>query len=578
MSEQSVVFRRVEKEMAETVNIYFGATSLLTALGDKTATLDAMSEGTGGLRYSGRFGMNAGIIDGIDAADGATRFETLAVSQLERVLAESGIRFSDSDTQLVLSTTKGDVGLLEGAASSNAIPERAYLYNTAMRIAGRFRCANRPVVISNACISGVSAFVVARDMLINRSLRHAVILGCDVLSEFITSGFASFKSISPNPCRPYDAGRDGLTLGEACGAVVLTTDVNYATRPLVRLTGGAVTNDANHISGPSRTGDGLCYAIEASMRQANVTPSQIGFINTHGTATLYNDEMESKAVALAGLSGTPLNGVKGYIGHTLGASGVVETIICIEELRRGQIFGTLGYEKQGTSVNVSVSSGEQKIDRACCVKTASGFGGCNASIVLEAGEPEQMEQAEPSGEPAAKCTKRNVSVAGEYSLPQSERPFGEFIRAEYKRLGEPNMKFFKMSDLCKAVYIAAENLLRNFDLTIYEPARRAIILANSVSSLETDAEHQHIIDRHLPEGASPAVFVYTLPNVAAGEVCIRHKFQGDNTFFIEDADSGLSEEYARHVIADDKADMAICGWCDKLGENWNVNLKLLRIQ
>ncbi len=554
--------------MAETVNIYFGATSLRTALGDKMDTLDAMSKGVSGLQYNERFGMNAGVIDGVDNAAGATRFETLVVSQLEMALAESEIRLSDSDTQLILSTTKGDVELL-GEASSDVIPERAYLYNTAMRIAGRFNCANRPVVISNACISGVSAFVVARDMLINKGLRHAVIAGCDVLSEFITSGFASFKSISPNPCRPYDAARDGLTLGEACGVVVLTTDVNYATQPLVRLAGGAVTNDANHISGPSRTGDGLCYAIEAAMKAADVAPSQIGFVNTHGTATRYNDEMESKAVALAGLSDTPLNGLKGYIGHTLGASGVVETIICVEELRHGRIFGTLGYEEPGTSVNVRVSSGEQQIYGLRCVKTASGFGGCNAAIVLDAEEPEQVSHEH---------AKRSVVVAGEYSLPQSDQPFCGFIRAEYKRLGEPNMKFFKMSDLCKAVYIATENLLRDFDLTVYEPMRRAIILANSVSSLEADAEHQYIVNRHLPEGASPAVFVYTLPNVAAGEVCIKHKFQGDNTFFVEDADSGLSEAYARRLIADDKADMAICGWCDKLGEKWNVNLKLLKTQ
>ena len=196
MSEQSVVFRREEKEMAETVTIYFG----------ETATLDAMSKGTGGLRYSGRFGMNAGIIDGVDAADGATRFETLAVSQLERVFAESGIRLSDSDTQLVLSTTKGDVGLLEGASSSNAIPERAYLYNTAMRIAGRLRCANRPVVISNACISGVSAFVVARDMLINRPLRHSR-LRCVVRVYNIGLRFVQVHKPEPVPSVRCRAGR-----------------------------------------------------------------------------------------------------------------------------------------------------------------------------------------------------------------------------------------------------------------------------------------------------------------------------------------------------------------------------------
>lgn len=553
--------------MAEPVNIYFGTTSLLTALGDKAATLDAMDKGLCGLKYVEQFGMNAGVISNIKAIDGATRFETLVVSQLDVILSKSGIQLSNSDTQLVLSTTKGDIELLSKA--SDIIPVQCYLYNTAMRIANRFNCANNPIVISNACISGVSAFVVARNILIRKGLRYVFIVGCDELSEFITSGFASFKSISKKTCRPYDATRDGITLGEACGAVILTTDVNYATQPLVRLSGGAVTNDANHISGPSRTGDGLYNAIEAAMKEATVSSSQIGFVNTHGTATLYNDEMESKAIASSGLSKTPMNGLKGYIGHTLGASGVIETIICTEELRRGKIFGTLGYNKQGTSVKISVSHESQQIQTLRCVKTASGFGGCNAAIVLDAEESTQAIE---------KRTKRNAVVVNEYLLPQSKLPFREFIRTEYKNLGESNMKFFKMSDLCKCIYIATENLLRSFDLTKYEPTRRAIILANSVSSLEADIEHQNIVRQHLSEGPSPSIFVYTLPNVAAGEVCIKHKFQGDNTFFIENIDSGLAEEYARHLITDDKADIAICGWCDKLGESWNVNLKLLNVQ
>lgn len=556
--------------MAEAMKIYLGASSLHTALGDKAATLAAISAGVSGLRYNERFGMIAGAIEGVEAAGDATRFETLVAEQLEAVLSQSGVRLAEADTQLILSTTKGNVELL-GRTEGAVPPPRACLYDTAERIGRRFGCANRPVVISNACISGVTAFVAARDMMRNDRRRHVIIVGCDVLSEFITAGFASFKSVSPNPCRPYDAARDGLTLGEACGAVLLTVDAKLAEQPAVRLTGGAATNDANHISGPSRTGDGLCYAIEAALQEAALFSAQIGFVNTHGTATRYNDEMESKAIALAGLDRTPMNGVKGYIGHTLGASGVVETILCAEELRRGRIFGTHGYERPGTSAALSVSAAEQRVKTARCVKTASGFGGCNAAIVLDA-----ETQNGPRLPDGAAGRKREADTVGAYALPRDARPFGELIRSEYRRLGETNLKFFKMSDLCKALYVAAENLLRGFDWREVAPVRRAIVLANASSSLEADLEHQRIVDRHLPEGASPAVFVYTLPNVAAGEVCIRHKLQGDNTFFIEDADSGLAERYARHLIADDKADVVICGWCDKLGETWNVNLKLLK--
>ena len=139
-----------------------------------------------------------------------------------------------------------------------------------------------------------------------------------------------------------------------------------------------------------------------------------------------------------------------------------------------------------------------------------------------------------------------------------------------------NMKFYKMSDLCKAVYVAVENLLKS-DCRFHEadPLRRAVVLANRASSLEADMQHQTIVNQHNPEGASPAVFVYTLPNVASGEMCIRHKIKGENVFFIEEQDSGLAENYAAYLVESGQTDSVICGWCEKLGENWEVKLKLL---
>ena len=135
-----------------------------------------------------------------------------------------------------------------------------------------------------------------------------------------------------------------------------------------------------------------------------------------------------------------------------------------------------------------------------------------------------------------------------------------------------------MSDMCKALYVAVERLLAkaNLDDTVSE--RRAIILANRASSLDADIVHQQVLNQHNPEGASPAAFVYTLANVAAGEMCIRHKIQGENTFFIEHSNSGLVEQYAKELIEQDCADAVICGWCDYLKGEWNVNIKLLKIE
>lgn len=545
------------------VNIYLGASSIRTCLGDKIETLAALRNGESGLAYSDVYAMPIGVAC-VKEYEGYTRFESLLIEQLQSVVEASGVDLSDDDTQLVISTTKGNVDYLE--RDCEEISERAYIDVAAQLVANYFRCKNKPIIISNACISGVSAFVVARWLLTSGKSKHVVVAGCDALCEFITAGFASFKSISPNPCKPYDATRDGLTLGEAAGAVLLTTEPSLADGSGICLSGGAITNDANHISGPSRTGDGLYYAISQAMCEAGVESSDIGFVNTHGTATRYNDEMESKAVAWAQLCDKPLNSLKGYIGHTLGASGVVETIICAEELKQGYIFGTKGFNESDTPHKLALSSEIQHFENRCCVKTASGFGGCNAAIVLCIGDRGVAA--------SARCC--DADVVAEYTLPKSELPFAEFIRNEFKEFGQSNMKFYKMSDMSKALYVAVENLLGNEGFGDVEPTRRAIVLANRSASLDADAIHQDILNRRLPEGASPAAFVYTLANVAAGEMCIRHKIQGDNTFFIEAEDSGLTERYAYSLLEGDRADAVICGWCEYLKGEWSVKIKLIK--
>ncbi len=554
------------EEIVVDTNIYIGAYSLQTALGDLTATCEAMASGRSGLRYDARFGMPTATIDQVAPIAGLTRFEAMLAHAIEQVSRLSGVALDRPDTLLVLSTTKGNVALLEGQTEA---PERAYLYASAEVLAAHFGMTTAPVVISNACISGVSAFVVARRLLQEGLCRHAIVAGCDELSEFIASGFASFKSISLNPCRPYDAARDGLSLGEAVGAVLLTRERALASEPCVALLGGVVSNDANHISGPSRTGEELAWAITEALREAHVTPEEVGCVNTHGTATRYNDEMESKALAVAALSDVPTNSLKGYIGHTLGASGVVESILTIEQLRRGELFATRGFEELGTPCPVAVSAAPQPIRKAIAVKTASGFGGCNAAIVFgPASEACDVEE-----QPAM----RVVTEVAHAVVAQGESPFAEMIRTRFRAFGEQNLRFYKMSDLAKGVYVAVEELLRQVPLDEQIGAeRRAIVLSNRASSLEVDLTHQQLVDQHAPEGTSPAVFVYTLPNVAMGEIAIRHRIKGDNTFFIEPKQSDWCERYARQLIACNRADEVICGWCEKIGQKWHFEVKLLR--
>jgi 3-oxoacyl-[acyl-carrier-protein] synthase-1 len=309
-----------------------------------------------------------------------TNFEKLLQLSVHDALAKSGIDPSDKNTILIISSTKGNISLLESGGGQLQKATQVSLHASAKKIADHFHFVHQPIVVSSACISGLVGLITAKRLLQRGIFQTAVVAGADLITSFIFSGFHSFQALSNEVCRPFDAARKGINLGEGAATVVLSTDPKY--KGNIRLGGGAVSNDANHISGPSRTGEELFLSIQNAMNEAGVTASEIGFISAHGTATVYNDEMEAKAIGLAGLAEVPLNSLKGYFGHTLGAAGLIETIIASQSMIQGAIVPTPGYENSGVSVKVNVTREKQNAQIRHSIKTASGFGGCNAAIVL----------------------------------------------------------------------------------------------------------------------------------------------------------------------------------------------------
>lgn len=608
--------------MEHPLNIYITAHTLISSLGFGVAeNKKAIHDYRSGIRMqeAGRISDSpilAGMIDSVELEKRAkeqlekrakeldissyTRLEQLFILTIQEVISQSEVNLQEPDCALLLSTTKGNIDLLsvqEKRTSPNepgdsvqstidnssflqelSVDSPVFLWKMAERIGNFFEAANQVEVISNACISGVSALVVAKRWIESGRYKRVIVAGGDILSHFITSGFLSFRSVSAHRCRPYDIQRDGLSLGEACGAVLLETQGNINH---IILSGGAISNDANHISGPSRTGDGLALAINQAMEEAGALPEDISFINAHGTATVYNDEMESKAIHLAGLSAIPVNSLKPYFGHTLGASGIIETILCIEQLKEGIYYGTLGYETLGVPMPITVYNTHQPMPMKCCIKTASGFGGCNAALVLSLPDAHLKQKTDSLASCKAAVESANivtikpgvVESQGTAIFNSSETDFAPFIREAYKHLGENNMKFYKMDNLCKLGYVAAGYLLKD---TNYQPKEIGIILANASASLDTDCRHQAIINKEGDKAASPAVFVYTLPNVVLGEICIRHKIQGENTFFVcQQSDTASLEDYARIVMAKGKLRTCIIGWCELLDGHYQAEFKQL---
>jgi 3-oxoacyl-[acyl-carrier-protein] synthase-1 len=315
-----------------------------------------------------------------DTQNNYTKFEKLLITSIENALTNSRIDATSDKTVLIISSTKGNISLLETEPASDSLNDRISLNTSAKLVADHFQFSNQPVIVSNACISGMLAMLTGMRLIQSGQYEHAVVAGADVISKFVLSGFQSFQAVSPWPCKPFDAARDGINLGEAAATVIITSNKNYSSG--FKVAGGSVTNDANHISGPSRTGEELSTAITSAIRAAGLTVKDIDFISAHGTATLFNDEMEAKAINLAGLQEVPVNSLKGYYGHTLGAAGLIESIISMQSLKENLVLPTRGFEKPGVNPTVNVCTSLFKSSLNNCLKTASGFGGCNAAMVF----------------------------------------------------------------------------------------------------------------------------------------------------------------------------------------------------
>ena len=310
-----------------------------------------------------------------------TFFEKVVILSSCKALANAKIDASSEKVLFILSTTKGNVHLLD--ANETGFPkERVLLGQAARQLTDFFHNPNQPIVVSNACISGVCAQIEAIRNLQGDRFEYVVVVGADVQSPFIVSGFQSFKALSSDPCKPFDAQRMGLNLGDAAATIV------YARRDAVLASDwvacrGAIRNDANHISGPSRVGEGSFRALKAALGDFN--PNEIAFINAHGTATPYNDEMESIAIERAGLSSVPVNALKGYFGHTMGAAGVLESILSMKAIDDHTVLATRGYNNIGVSHPLVLSNQNCPTEKRAFIKLLSGFGGCNAALLFVKG-------------------------------------------------------------------------------------------------------------------------------------------------------------------------------------------------
>lgn len=562
---------------------------------------------------SGRSGIRAyepgtcNIPEGFYASLLFEDFETLALRSAQKAIANAQKNIGNAQkamgnvqlelkgkrTAFILSSTKGN------------IEENISLADSAQRIASQLGIDAKPIVVCNACISGLSALILGNRLIDSGLYDAAIVCGCDTPRQFILSGFQSLKALSPEPCRPFDMERMGLNLGEAAATLILSK--NPIQGNSWRMGDGFIRNDAFHISTPSKTADGLYLSLQRTLesftKEISSTCKQIdmkehlAFINAHGTATLFNDQMESVAIGRAGLSDLPANAYKSFWGHTMGAAGILETIISMKAIDDDTILGTRGFSELGVSGKMNICAENRPTDKKGFIKMLSGFGGCNATIWAAKSSKSEMialsqkeqQKCEFTTTHAIRITPEEVVLdhqkfwegnqnANEKLEEQEGAGHHSLLTSLYKQMIGNYPKFYKMDGLSRLGFVTSEILL-NAEKGETDK-ERAIIFFNHSSSIASDRNYKESIndkDNYFP---SPSIFVYTLPNIVTGEIAIRNHFHGETSFFIlPDKDERLMEEILQASCRDAQSNSFLTGWIDYEDErHFEADLKIKKMR
>ena len=319
-------------------------------------------------------GLQLGIIADLTPEEGESR----AFALLHRICK----RFPalPDDTRLYLATTVGAIDLLEQAPQNEEPDCNNLLLQEAKRLTG----LSWAVLVAAACASGQTATAMAmRDLRLGHC-KHALVIGLDITSEFVTGGFASLRAYSPTVARPYDRNRDGLVLGEGAGALLLSA----ASVPssLGTLTAAYESCDASHITAPDLSGVPLAALIKRTLAEQQLSPEEIAAVIGHGTGTLHNDASELAAMNQVFTQPVPLISIKGFIGHTLGATGVLQIVYGLEFIKRRLLPPQAGLLAPAEGAEQFVSAKAKPLRNNRILSVNVGFGGLNSTIILEGPE------------------------------------------------------------------------------------------------------------------------------------------------------------------------------------------------
>lgn len=449
-----------------------------------------------------------------------------------------------SGSLLLLATTVGEIDLLESAVLRG---ERGStdgrLDATLSAVSRGLGLSRRGCVVSCACASSSMAMALGASLIRSGRETDVVVIGCDVVSEFVLAGFAALAALSPEPARPFDKARQGLSLGEGVGWCWLRglASGRGSDAGAVRLTGWSCRADAYHMTAPEPQGEGLAAAVGGALRLAGIAACDVGGICAHGTGTRYNDDMEGKAFAraLPAPGAPPVFSIKGHIGHTLGAAGVIEAAIAIESSRRRLLPPTAGCicpDPEGTPVT------RERVHAAksAMLSTNSGFGGVNTALVVDAsGSPgpggvrtvaDDTGRVVLSGLAWATKSELGTAVAGSpvvRPLPAMDDPDALF-RGGYRNWG-------RVAPQARLLACALEAGFRDLHI-VAGAGKPAVWGLFGLNATGCHAENVAFFSDYVGHGRSlarGALFVQTLPSTAVAEASIHFALRGPVCHFVD---------------------------------------------
>lgn len=413
------------------------------------------------------------------------------------------------------------------------------------------------ITISTACSSALNAIILGTRLLLADKVDVVIAGGSEALSRFHLNGFNSLMILDHDFCRPFDSSREGLNLGEGAAYVVLERQSGLSARgvdkPLAYIAGFGNRCDAFHLTATSENGEGAYLAISDALSMSGLKPTNIDYINAHGTGTPDNDRSESQAILrVFGTSYPPVSSTKAFTGHTTSASGSIETVISLLSMHNNFIPANLRWRNSSENCIVP-SNGQQNVQIHNVVCNSFGFGGNDSSLILSL-NPVLLNE---------------IHDSDEYVISPVQEIVDDEKLSEVKKYVPP-MEVRRMSKIMKAATLTSMQALESAG--IQKPD--AIIIGTAYGMLDQGEKILEHIETEGEEGLSPTLFMQSTHNTIAGSLATRLKCHGYNITYSQRDDSwDLALADAKQLIAEGTAENVLVGVHDYCPEKFRTIFK-----